>query len=56
MAGVDPAIHPLRKKTFCKNDGPAGSSPRVTSPVCWSRSAPSQMNRMRRERFPWSAL
>jgi hypothetical protein len=26
MAGLDPAIHLLRKKFFAKNDGPAGQA------------------------------
>jgi hypothetical protein len=26
IAGLDPAIHPLRKKILAKNDGPAGQA------------------------------
>ena len=27
IAGLDPAIHPLRKRVLTKNDGPAGQAP-----------------------------
>src|SRR5260370_24366607 len=43
MAGLDPAIHLLRKKVLAKNDGPAGQAPgrRMWHPPrwpCWRRT------------------